>query len=117
MDDAVDIARALGGRRSGKRYICRCPVSSHGRGRGDRNPSLSICDGDRGLMVNCFAGCEPRDVLGVLRERGLIGSKVTAFRKRIAQRCSVTLHEPDRNALTIWQESDEARRQTSRKQT
>ena len=81
MDDAVDIARALGGRRSGKRYICRCPVSSHGRGRGYRNPSLSICDGDRGLMVNCFAGCDPRDVLGVLRERGLIGSKVTAFRK------------------------------------
>jgi hypothetical protein len=92
MDDAADIARALGRRRSGKGYICRCPVPSHGRGRGDRNPSLS----------------DPRDVLGVLRQRGLIESKVTALRKRIAQRCSVTLHEPDRNALTIWQESEPA---------
>jgi hypothetical protein len=31
MDDAADIARALGGWRSGKGYICRCPVPSHGK--------------------------------------------------------------------------------------
>ena len=41
-DSAASIARALGGKRSGRGYVCRYPVPSHGRG--DRSPSLSVAD-------------------------------------------------------------------------
>jgi 5S rRNA maturation endonuclease (ribonuclease M5) len=41
-------------------------VPSHGQGHGDRNPSLTIADGDKGLLVTCHAGCDPRDVLRAL---------------------------------------------------
>ncbi len=42
---AADIARALpGSTRNGNGWLCRCPVPDHGRGRGDRSPSLSVCD-------------------------------------------------------------------------
>ena len=53
-------------------YLVPCPVPSHGKGRGDRSPSLRISDGDTRVLVHCFAGCDPRDVLDVLRRRGLL---------------------------------------------
>lgn len=59
---AADIAKILGGKPEGAGYLCRCPVRSHGKGRGDLRPSLGVSDGDRGLMVHCFAGCDPREV-------------------------------------------------------
>ncbi len=72
MTRAADVARALGGAvKNGAGWLCRCPVPGHGQGRGDRTPSLSITDGERGLLVRCFAGCDPRDVLQELRTRGL----------------------------------------------
>jgi putative DNA primase/helicase len=65
---AAEIAAAFGrAHRSGRWWSCRCPAHD------DRAPSLSIRDGDRGLIVKCFAGCDPRDVLAELRRRGLIG--------------------------------------------
>ncbi len=62
------IAKLLGGKPEGTGYLCRCPVRSHGKGRGDIRPSLGVSDGDRGLIVHCFAGCNPRDVLAALRK-------------------------------------------------
>lgn len=74
MSVAAMIAKALNGRpAAGSGYLCRCPVTSRGRRRGDRNPSLLVRDGDFQLVVvHCFAGCDPRDVLDELRRRGLI---------------------------------------------
>ena len=76
MSAARDIAQALGGKRTqllpNGDYLVPCPVSSHGKGRGDRSPSLSIGDGQQRLVVHCFAGCDPRVVLDVLRQRGLL---------------------------------------------
>ena len=73
---ARDIAMALGGRRAqrlaGGGFLISCLVPSHGKGRGDRFPSLHIRDGDERLLVHCFAGCDPRDVLDELRRRRLI---------------------------------------------
>lgn len=71
---AAAIARRLGGAvRHGRGWLARCPVPSHGQGRGDRRPSLSIADGEGGrLLVRCFAGCDPLAVLAELRHRGLI---------------------------------------------
>lgn len=70
---AAEIAWALSGHRAGKGWLCRCPVPSHGQGRGDLNPSLSIADGDRQqLLVTCFSGCEKTEVLRWLQGRGLL---------------------------------------------
>ena len=65
---AAEIAAALGGRRAGRWWSCRCPAHD------DRSPSLSIRHGNRGLIVHCWAGCDPRDVLAALRRIGLIGA-------------------------------------------
>jgi putative DNA primase/helicase len=68
---ARDIAIALGGRKIGDgAYLCRCPCLSHKRG--DRNPSLSVADGDHGrLLLHCFAGDDYDDVVAALRAKGL----------------------------------------------
>lgn len=80
MSVARRIAEALAHWRKPQRladgsYLTCCPVPSHGRGRGDRSPSLQISDGDSQLLVRCYAGCDPRVVLDVLRRRGLLNDQ------------------------------------------
>lgn len=53
----VDLVGALGGTWSRNTALCRCPAHN------DRSPSLSIRQGDRSLLVHCYAGCESGDVL------------------------------------------------------
>jgi hypothetical protein len=82
---AKDIALALGGRRAtpcadGAWLTC-CPVPGHGKGRGDRQPSLSLKDGDRRLLVKCFARCSKTDIITELLRRGLLDA---------AERCTKT---------------------------
>jgi Toprim domain-containing protein len=70
---ASRIAHVLSGAPiAGGGFICRCPVPTHGAGRGDRNPSLSVKDGHSHLVVTCFAGCDRREVLAELCRRGLL---------------------------------------------
>jgi hypothetical protein len=68
---ARDIAIALTGMKIGDdAYLCRCPCLSHKRG--DRNPSLSVRDGDSGrLLMHCFAGDSYDDIVSALRAKGL----------------------------------------------
>lgn len=69
----------LGGVWRDGRGLGPCPVPGHGRGRGDLNWSLSIGGGQQAqLLVHCFAGCDPRDVLSALREDG--AAEVRAYR-------------------------------------
>lgn len=60
---------------SGEWTKFRCPVPSHGRGRGDQNPSLGVKYDPRRekTIVTCFSGCQQDDVLTVaeLRVRDL----------------------------------------------
>lgn len=65
MPDAATIARALGGKKSGRQWSCRCPAHD------DRNPSLIIYDGREKVQVRCLAGCDPIDVIEQLKARGL----------------------------------------------
>jgi len=41
-------------------WLARCPAHD------DRSPSLSIKQADDRVLVHCFAGCEPGDVLAVV---------------------------------------------------
>ena len=71
---AKSVARILGGHTAGGGFLCHCPVASHGKGRGDLRPSLAVSDGDRGLIYNCFAGCDPRDVRAAIRKLDVKGT-------------------------------------------
>ncbi len=104
MSAAAEIARALGGRRHETGYLCRCPVATHGAGRGDRNPSLSVRDGEEGkILVNCFAGCDGRDILDALRRRGLLDDRPPVRDPGPAPRCeAIERIEPDERALALW---------------
>jgi len=79
MNTARDIALALAGPRAQRLpdggYLVSCPVPSHGKGRGDRNPSLHISDGQTCLLVHCYAGCDRLDVLDALRRRSLLNDE------------------------------------------
>ena len=59
--ELVDMVGALGGTWTGNIAMCRCPAHN------DSNPSLSLRQGDRGILVTCFAGCSRDDVLRELR--------------------------------------------------
>lgn len=78
---AAAIAAALGGaRRSGRGWLVRCPAHD------DHNPSCSLADGENGkLLVKCWAGCDSRDVLAALRERGLLAGNPVAAHIRHQQ--------------------------------
>jgi len=55
--ETIAIVTALRGKWHGSYALCHCPAHD------DRTPSLSVRQGHRGLLVHCFAGCEPEDVL------------------------------------------------------
>ena len=66
LPTAREIASALKGRQSGAGWSARCPAHD------DRNPSLSIDEGDDGRpLVRCHTGCSQEDVIEALRSRGL----------------------------------------------
>ena len=72
MSNAEIIVRVLGGRKVGRQWFVQCVTHE------DRSPSLALRDGDDGrLLVHCFAGCNPLDILVELRRRGLLESEPT----------------------------------------
>lgn len=67
MSTAAHIAEVLTGGKVKPRngnYLVPCPAHD------DSRPSLSLCDGNRGLLVHCFAGCSPSDIFVAIRRRG-----------------------------------------------
>lgn len=46
--------------RGNGRYAARCPAHI------DRSPSLSISEGDKGLLLRCFAGCTVAEISAAL---------------------------------------------------
>lgn len=104
---ADHIGAVLGGVRKGVgEWLVRCPCPNHGKGRGDRFPSLSVAQTPGGqFLVHCFAGCDFRDVMDELRRRGLIDDKEPVPSRN---RFTPTVHRfaeptPDVGALAIWE--------------
>ena len=99
---AETIAKAFGGRKVGQGWMARCPAHD------DRKPSLSIRDADGKVLVRCHAGCEQRDVIAALKERGLWdGKELSTFRKSRPRKVSPPRpdpHQVERSAvaLSIW---------------
>src|SRR5215217_7848500 len=51
----------------GRGYKASYPAPTHGLGRGDRNPSLSInTDAEGNVLLRCFANCETETVVSAL---------------------------------------------------
>jgi putative DNA primase/helicase len=102
-----EIARALGGAlRSGEWWRCRCPVHDSG------GATLGLRDGERGLIVKCFAGCDPRDVLAELRLRQLIeGSGAPQHRAQPTPSNARTDDDAHRiaTARRLWEAARDAR--------
>lgn len=44
----------------------RCPVPTHGRGRGDHNPSLALTPAGDRVLVHCDTGCTVDEVLAAI---------------------------------------------------
>lgn len=100
--NAERIAVALGGRKSASNWSARCPVHE------DRQPSLSIADGKEGrVLVHCFAGCAARDVIAVLKARGLWSADHPRSPTPMRMQSRQTT-EPDTRAMKIWSEAVEA---------
>ena len=103
---ADQIGIALKGRRNGNGWLVCCPCPNHGKGRGDRFPSLSVADGDDDrLLLRCFAGCEFVDILGELKHRGLVGDggvRNGPTPARLQPKPKSQEPEPDPAGLDIW---------------
>lgn len=102
MSDAQSLTLALGGRWRGNSGIARCVCHD------DKTPSLSIRDGDipGRLLFKCFAGCDSRDIVAELRQRGLLVEPPTRpprkFQTDRRRSVSEPDHKPDADALEIW---------------
>lgn len=74
--ELVDIVAGLRGKWHGSYAMCRCPAHADGE------PSLSLRQGDRGIIVHCFAGCQPSDILRELRRvTPALGSPMPQYRE------------------------------------
>lgn len=54
------LTRLDGVRRTSRGYIARCPAHA------DRHPSLSVSEGERGILVKCWAGCRLQEITAAL---------------------------------------------------
>jgi RecA-family ATPase len=71
--DTETIARALGNAKQvNGNWLASCPVAGHGRGNGDKNPSLSIKEDNGKLLFHCHGGCDQHSVFDAVRERNLL---------------------------------------------
>jgi len=71
---AEQIAQALGNaKKVNGQWMASCPVSSHGQGNGDRNPSLCVTENDEGKpLFKCYGGCSQDSVFQAVRDFGLL---------------------------------------------
>lgn len=71
---AEQIAKQLGNaKRANGQWVASCPVPGHGKGNGDKNPSLSVSINDDGKpLFHCHGGCSQEDVFNTIRDMRLL---------------------------------------------
>jgi phage/plasmid primase-like uncharacterized protein len=106
---AETIAKALGGHRAGATWMARCPAHD------DSSPSLAISAGKNcKVLVRCHAGCDQRDVIAALIERGLWdstgkrpGGIARKHRKNLEREPDPDAKARTEAALAIWRASQD----------
>jgi hypothetical protein len=58
VDDFLPRLEAV--RRSARGFLARCPAHA------DRHPSLSVSEGERGILVKCWTGCTVEEITAAL---------------------------------------------------
>jgi hypothetical protein len=116
-----EFVRLTNARRTGRgKWMAFCPV------HGDKNRSMAVAEGKRGILVKCMSmGCDTRDILDVLglKYRDLFYTSRTlpsAQLKAIyAQRRIDELYEREirRQTLKMWIQSLECRQKPVRTKT
>jgi putative DNA primase/helicase len=112
-NDAESLARALGGKKSGRQWLCRCPAHE------DAKASLLIYDGHTATQFRCQAGCHPLKVLEELRRRGLWNGvenrTASSFNEKLQAELAARRRREERErawmqhrALAIWDDSEPA---------
>jgi len=97
---AESLARALGGHKSGRGWMARCPAHEDG------TPSLSIVQAEQRVLVHCHAGCSQDRLLAVLRERRLWSAAARPYR---AAPQRPPRPRPSDYARQIWRDARSAR--------
>jgi hypothetical protein len=71
---AEQIAKSLGNaKKANGQWVASCPVPSHGKGNGDKNPSLSVHIDDEGKpLFHCHGGCSQESVFQTIRDMHLL---------------------------------------------
>lgn len=90
----IDLVHALGGAWQGRTALCRCPAHA------DKDPSLSLRQGDHGILVHCFAGCAAEDVLRELAGVRVIPNAAPSPSAGPARRA---------NIARLWKEAQDVR--------
>ena len=107
---AEEIAKQLGNaKKVNGQWLASCPVPGHGRGNGDKNPSLSISEGPDGKpLFHCHGGCDQHTVFSVMRERGYLpeleGRNIEplALIKPITRQLEQEWHYSDEEGVTLF---------------
>ena len=94
---AAQIARELGGKRSGAGYIAKCPAHD------DNNPSLSLRDSGGQLLVHCQAGCAQCDVVDALKALGLWPESASLGNLKMESRIVATYDYTDAAGQLLYQ--------------
>ena len=104
MSPAQQLTIQLRGKWHGGYGTARCPAHD------DRTPSLSIRDGDRGIIMKCFAGCTYRDIVDTLRRDHWLNDEPRrkesdAERARRELRHAEANREKTQQVRSIWHEA------------
>ena len=90
--ETIDLVAGLKGRWHGSYAMCVCPAHA------DSTPSLSIRQGERGILIHCFAGCDNKDVLReITRTTPILNSPTPTFSD----------HPGSANAARLWDKAIE----------
>lgn len=96
--DARAIAEALDGKWEGRQYRCLCPV--HG------GHALMVRDSDSTPLLHCWGGCEFREIVRELRDRGLWPESSAEAKQQARERKRAEDVEQARRIVVMAHESE-----------